>query len=137
MTFSPLHFLVVDDLVTVRRIIIALLELLGHTAVTEAEDGAHALELLRERHACSIPVNFVITDWNMPVMDGISLVREMRSYGDLHDLPVLMISSEFGHQNLIAATQAGVDGYISKYSLSVELLGETLNRILAAKQEAA
>jgi two-component system chemotaxis response regulator CheY len=136
MKSSELHFLVVDDLITVRRIIIALLELLGHTAVSEAEDGAHALELLRERHAGRNPVNFVITDWNMPVMDGLSLVRAMRSSQDLHHVPVLMVSSEFGHQNLIAAKQAGVDEYISKLSLSADLLGEALNRILIAKQGA-
>lgn len=137
MMCSPLHFLVVDDLLTVRRIIVALLELLGHTAVIEAEDGAHALELLQKQHADGAPVDFVITDWNMPVMDGIGLVRAMRSREETHDLPVLMISSECGHQNLIAARQAGVDGYLSKYSLSVELLGDTLNRILAAKRQAA
>lgn len=136
MTCSPLHILVVDDLVTVRRIIVALLDLLGHTEVSEAEHGEQALELLRSRDANRPPINFVITDWNMPIMDGLGLLNAMRSSTEFRDVPVLMVSSELAHQNLVAAKQAGVDGYLSKFSLSVELLGESLDRILAAKQGA-
>ena len=132
MTRFQLHILVVDDLATVRRIIVALLDLLGHTKVSEAEHGEQALELLRSQKSGQAPINFVITDWNMPVMDGLALLKTMRSSADLNDVPVLMISSELGHQHLIEATRAGVDGYLSKFSLSVEALGETLDRILAA-----
>jgi two-component system chemotaxis response regulator CheY len=129
-----LHFLVVDDLKPVRRIVIALLELLGHTSASEAEDGRQALAILRAPNAGPAPVNFVITDWNMPGMDGLDLVAAMRASESLRDMPVLMISSEIGEQHLVSAKTSGVDGFLSKFSLSVELLGQEIDNILAAKR---
>jgi two-component system chemotaxis response regulator CheY len=133
VTSPPMHFLVVDDIATVRRIIIAMLELLGHTVVSEAEDGAHALEVLHAERSSGRPVDFVITDWNMPVMDGLGLIKAMRSVEEWRDLPVLVISSELAHQNVAAAMEAGANGYISKFSLSADLLGENFKRVLATE----
>jgi two-component system chemotaxis response regulator CheY len=134
MAIPELHFLVVDDLKPVRRIVIALLELLGHTSTSEAEDGHQALAILRAPNTGPAPVNFVITDWNMPGMDGLDLVAAMRASEELRDLPVLMISSEIGEHNLVSAKTSGVDGFLSKFSLSVELLGQEIDNILAAKR---
>lgn len=134
MAVPELHFLVVDDMKPMRRIIIALLELLGHTSASEAENGRHALEILRTSNAGASPISFVITDWNMPVMDGLGLVAEMRTSEALRDVPVLMISSEIGPKSLLPGEMPGVDGYLSKFSLSVELLGETVENILLAKR---
>jgi two-component system chemotaxis response regulator CheY len=134
MAIPELHFLVVDDLKPVRRIVIALLELLGHTSTFEAEDGCQALAILRARSTCSAPINFVITDWNMPGMDGLDLVAAMRASEGLRDMPVLMISSEIGEQNLLSAKTSGVDGFLSKFSLGVEMLGREIDNILATKR---
>ena len=110
---TELHFLVVDDFSTMRRIVSNLLKELGYARVSEAEDGEKALKLLRAADA-PLPVNFVVTDWNMPVMDGLTLLQTIRSTAELNHLPVLMVTAEAKKDNIIAAAQAGADGYIVK-----------------------
>jgi two-component system chemotaxis response regulator CheY len=104
-----LHFLVVDDFSTMRRIVRNLLKESGFTNVSEAEDGQVALNRL---HAGGI--DFVVTDWNMPNMDGLTLLQTIRSTPTLRHLPVLMITAEAKKENIIAAAQAGANGYIVK-----------------------
>lgn len=130
----PFHFLVVDDLPTTRFMIVALLKRLGHTTVSEAEDGEQALKRLQSSEAPGTPVNFVITDWHMPVMDGLTLLRTIRASADLLHLPVLMITSEAESDNISAATQAGADGYLVKPALSAAIFKETLNKILVKRE---
>lgn len=127
------HFLVVDDLPTVRRIVVALLKALGHSKVSEAEDGEKALKLLQSGDALGTPINFVVTDWNMPVMDGLALLQTIRATANLQHLPVLMITAEAEANNIIAATKAGADGYILKPSLNAVILKQTLEKILMKK----
>ncbi len=133
----PLHILVVDDLSTVRQVVIALLKKLGHTIVTEASDGKQALELLQSGETADMPVNFILTDWNMPVMDGMALVKSIRASTGLRHLPVLMITFEAQADSIAAAAQAGVDGFIVKLSLNAALLQETLDEILTRRGLAA
>lgn len=135
--FPEFHFLVVDDLPTVRCIVVALLKALGHTKVSEAEDGKKALKLLQSEDAPGTPINFVVTDWNMPVMDGLALLKTIRATVDLQHLPVLMITAEAETENIIAATQAGADGYILKPALNARIFKETLEKILTERGLAA
>ncbi len=106
---STLKFLVVDDFSTMRRIVRNLLKELGFLNVEEAEDGAVALSRLKAGG-----VDFVVSDWNMPNMDGLTLLQSVRADPALKHLPVLMITAEAKKENIIAAAQAGASGYIVK-----------------------
>lgn len=104
-----MKILVVDDFSTMRRIIRNLLRDLGFDNAEEADDGATALPMLK-----SGKFNFLITDWNMPIMEGIDLVRTIRADGALRELPILMVTAEARREQIVAAAQAGVNGYIVK-----------------------
>lgn len=120
-----LKFLVVDDFSTMRRILRNLLKELGFTNVEEAEDGNAALAKLRREH-----FDFVISDWNMEGMDGFQLLQAIRADGELKDLPVLMVTAEAKKENIVAAAQAGANGYIVKPFTSA-VLDEKLTKIFA------
>ena len=107
---GKIRFLVVDDFSTMRRIVRNLLKELGFTNVEEAEDGAVALQRLKSGGG----IDFVVTDWNMPNMDGLTLLQSIRADANLKHLPVLMITAEAKKENIIAAAQAGASGYIVK-----------------------
>src|SRR5690606_27504622 len=107
MTDKNIRFLVVDDFSTMRRIIRNLLKDLGFDNVEEAEDGAMALRKLREGS-----FNFIVSDWNMPNMDGLTMLQNIRADEALKDIPVLMVTAEAKKENIIAAAQAGANGYI-------------------------
>jgi two-component system chemotaxis response regulator CheY len=118
-------FLIVDDFSTMRRIVRNLLKELGYTNADEAEDGAVALQKLE-----SMPTefNFVVSDWNMPNMDGLTLLQKIRSSPQLKHLPVLMITAEAKKENIIAAAQAGASGYIVK-PFTAATLSEKMEKI--------
>jgi len=128
---NDFHFFVVDDCSTMRCIIINLLKELGYASVSEAEDGEKALKLLQENDPI-LPINFVVTDWNMPVMDGFILLQRIRENAKLKNLPVLMVTAEAKKDNIIAAAQAGADGYIVK-PFNSATLKENLDRILTKR----
>lgn len=123
MSDPKTRFLVVDDFSTMRRIVRNLLKELGFANVDEAEDGAVALQKLK-----SSPFDFVVTDWNMPNMDGLTLLQSIRADPALKHLPVLMITAEAKKENIIAAAQAGASGYIVK-PFTGATLSEKLNKI--------
>jgi len=106
---SKIKFLVVDDFSTMRRIVRNLLKELGYTQAEEAEDGAVALQKLKGGG-----FDFVVSDWNMPNMDGLQLLQAVRADPALKHLPVLMITAEAKKENIIAAAQSGASGYIVK-----------------------
>ncbi len=116
-------FLVVDDFSTMRRIVRNLLKELGYSNVDEAEDGQMALSKLR-----SEPFDFVISDWNMPVMDGLTMLQNIRSDPALSKMPVLMVTAEAKKENIIAAAQAGANGYVVK-PFTAATLDEKLAKI--------
>lgn len=118
-----MKFLVVDDFSTMRRIVRNLLKELGFTNVDEAEDGAIALQKLQAGG-----FDFVVTDWNMPNMDGLTLLQSIRATPALKHLPVLMITAEAKKENIIAAAQAGANGYIVK-PFTAGTLSEKLTKI--------
>lgn len=119
-------FLVVDDFSTMRRIIKNLLHDLGYSDVTEADDGQTALPLLKAGE-----FDFLITDWNMPGMPGLDLVKAVRADARLAKLPVLMLTAEAKREQIIEAAQAGVNGYVIK-PFTAETLKEKLDKILSA-----
>ena len=101
--------LVVDDMPSMRRVVISLLRESGYTTVVEAENGDQGLHRLRHE-----PFDCVVTDWNMPVKSGIDMLREIRSDPLLQHLPVLLVTAEASRENVIAAAKAGASGYIVK-----------------------
>ena len=123
MSDPKLKFLVVDDFSTMRRIVRNLLKELGYSNVDEAEDGAVALQKLK-----SAPYDFVVTDWNMPNMDGLALLQSIRRTPQLKHLPVLMVTAEAKKENIIAAAQAGASGYVVK-PFTAATLAEKLDKI--------
>ena len=129
---TELHFLVVDDFSTMRRILSGLLKELGYTNIREAEDGEKALRILRPGPSDVVAIDFVVTDWNMPLMDGLELLKQIRADSALCHLPVLMVTAEAKRENIIAAAQAGADGYIVK-PFNAVTLKEKLDKILLKK----
>ncbi|WP_085282424.1 chemotaxis response regulator CheY [Colwellia chukchiensis] len=101
--------LVVDDFSTMRRIIKNLLRDLGFTNISEADDGSTALPMLKDGD-----FDFVVTDWNMPGMQGIDLLKAIRADEKLAHIPVLMVTAEAKKEQIVMAAQAGVNGYIVK-----------------------
>ncbi|MCL7929262.1 chemotaxis response regulator CheY [Halomonas llamarensis] len=123
MADKNMSFLVVDDFPTMRRIVRSLLKELGFTNVEEAEDGQDALNKLRAGS-----FEFVVSDWNMPNLDGLEMLKEMRQDDALKELPVLMVTAEAKKENIIAAAQAGANGYVVK-PFTAATLEEKLNKI--------
>ncbi|MGD9834803.1 MAG: chemotaxis response regulator CheY [Piscinibacter sp.] len=125
-----MKILVVDDFSTMRRIIKNLLRDLGFTNMEEADDGSTALPMLK-----SGKFDFLITDWNMPVMEGIQLLKEIRADPALADLPVLMVTAEARREQIVLAAEAGVNGYIVKPFTAQTLeqkIGKIFERLNAA-----
>jgi two-component system chemotaxis response regulator CheY len=126
-----LSFLVVDDFSTMRRIIRNLLNDLGYAQVTEADDGNTALPLLKNGK-----FDFLITDWNMPGMPGLELLKYVRAEPRLAKMPVLMLTAEAKREQIVEAAQAGVSGYVIK-PFTAATLKEKIDKILAAQATAA
>ncbi len=123
---KDLKFLVVDDFSTMRRIIKNLLHDLGYSNVTEADDGKTALPMLQAGS-----FDLLITDWNMPGMPGLDLIKAVRADAKLAKMPVLMLTAEAKREQIIEAAQAGVNGYVIK-PFTAETLKEKLDKILGA-----
>jgi two-component system chemotaxis response regulator CheY len=121
-----MKFLVVDDFATMRRIIKSVLNDLGYSNVAEADDGSTALPLLRDGN-----FDFLITDWNMPDMPGLDLLKAVRANEKLAKLPVLMLTAEAQRDQIVAAAKAGVSGYIIK-PFTADVLKKKLTAILSA-----
>lgn len=119
-----IKILVVDDFATMRKVIRNLLKQAGYENVTEAEDGVAAMNVLK-----STKIDFVISDWNMPNMTGIELLRAVRSDNELAALPFLMVTAESLKENVVEAVKAGVSNYIVK-PFTAEVLGEKIEKIL-------
>lgn len=119
-----MKFLVVDDSPTMRRIVCNALREIGYTDLQEAEDGQKALEVLEGE-----PVDFVITDWNMPNMNGLDLTKSIRNHPTHATLPILMITTRGMKEDVIAAMHARVNNYIVK-PFTPEVLRDKINMIL-------
>ena len=120
---KDMKILVVDDFSTMRRIIKNLLRDLGFTNADEADDGNTALPMLK-----SGKYDFLVTDRNMPGMTGIDLLKTVRADDDLKTLPVLMVTAEAKRDQIVAAAQAGVNGYVVK-PFTAAVLKEKIEKI--------
>ncbi len=119
-----LKILVVDDFATMRKVIRNLLKQSGFENIVEAEDGIAALKALKSQK-----VDFIISDWNMPNMSGIELLKAVRGDDELKELPFLMVTAEALKDNVVAAVKAGVSNYIVK-PFSAEVLNEKIEKIV-------
>jgi two-component system, chemotaxis family, chemotaxis protein CheY len=128
---KDMTFLVVDDYSTMRRIVKNLLHDLGYANVTEADDGNTALPLLQAGG-----IDFLITDWNMPGMPGLDLLKAVRASDKLKKMPVLMLTAEAKREQIVEAAQAGVNGYVIK-PFTAATLKEKIDKILESRANAA
>jgi len=127
---KDMKFLVVDDYSTMRRIVKNLLHDLGYAQVQEADDGNTALPMLKAG-----AFDFLITDWNMPGMPGLDLLKAVRSDDRLAKLPVLMLTAEAKREQIVEAAQAGVNGYVIK-PFTAATLKEKIDKILESRASA-
>lgn len=118
-----MKILIVDDFSTMRRIIKNLLRDLGFANTLEADDGSSALPILRAGG-----IDFLVTDWNMPGMSGLDLLKSVRGDPNLASLPVLLVTAEAKKDQIIAAAQAGVNGYVVK-PFTAQTLKEKIDKI--------
>lgn len=126
MAWNPnMKVLVVDDMSTMRRIVRNIFKQLGVGNVVEAENGSDALSKLK-----ADKFDFVVSDWNMPVMAGIELLRKIRADEELKHIPVLMVTAEAQKENLVEAIQAGVSNYVVK-PFTAETIRQKLDKIFA------
>ena len=130
MNNKTIKILVVDDFATMRKVVRNLLKQIGYENIIEAEDGVSALKVLKSQK-----VDFIVSDWNMPNMTGIELLKEVRKDPALKHLPLLMVTAEAKKENIIEAAQAGASGYIVK-PFTAATLDEKLGKIFQAMQKA-
>ena len=122
---TNMRVLVVDDFSTMRKIVKNILRQLGFTNIVEADDGSTAWEVLNKDN-----IDFIVSDWNMPNMSGIELLRKVRGSEEYADIPFLMVTAEAQQENIIEAVQAKVSNYIVK-PFTPETLGQKIEKIFA------
>ena len=123
---KKMKILIVDDFATMRRIIKNILRQIGFTNILEADDGSTALNILRKEK-----VDLVITDWNMPKMSGLELLKAIRTDEKLKDIPVMMVTAEALKENIIEAVKAGVNQYIVK-PFTAQTLQQKIEKIFGS-----
>ena len=126
MPNKNMKILTVDDFATMRRIIRNMLRQLGYNNILEADDGVSALALLQREK-----IDFVISDWNMPNMNGLELLQTMRADEHLKTIPVLMVTAETLKENILEAVKAGVNNYVVK-PFTAETLRDKIHTIFSA-----
>ncbi len=123
-----MRFITVDDSSTMRRIIKNTIKRIGYgDDVLEAENGKEALEILN-----TTPVDVIITDWNMPVMDGLTFVKKVRADKRFDDVPIIMVTTEAAKEDIITALKAGVNNYIVK-PFTPDVLKDKIDTVLGLK----
>jgi two-component system chemotaxis response regulator CheY len=124
-----IQILVVDDFPTMRKIVKSVLKQLGYSNISEAEDGQQALDFLRNNGN----VEFIVSDWNMPNMTGIELLKSVRADPKLRNLPFLMVTAEADKDNIVEAVKSGVNNYIVK-PFNAATMKEKIEKIFANKK---
>ena len=122
---TKMKVLVVDDFSTMRRIVKNILRQLGFENIVEADDGENAVRKLESER-----IDFVVSDWNMPNMSGLDLLKWVRSHDEFKDLPFLMVTAEAQKENVLEAVKAKVSNYIVK-PFTAETLSEKIEKIFA------
>ncbi len=129
---SKIKFLIVDDFPTMRRIVKTLLKQIGFADIVEAEDGEKAYEYLKAHPE----IEFVVSDWNMPNMTGLELLKTVRNDPKLKHLPFVMVTAEAEKENIIEAVKSGVNNYVVK-PFTAQTLKEKLDRVFEALEKKA
>jgi two-component system chemotaxis response regulator CheY len=131
MSLPPnnIHILVVDDFPTMRKIVKSVLKQLGFNNISEAEDGENALQILRANNS----IEFIVSDWNMPKITGIELLKAVRADPKLKHLPFLMVTAEADKENIVEAVKAGVNNYIVK-PFNAATMREKIEKIFVSKK---
>lgn len=122
-----MKMLVVDDSPTMRRIVVQMLKRIGYTQIIEAGDGKEALERLKAEG----DFRMLLTDWNMPVMNGLELTQAVRSDAALAKLPILMVTTRNMKQDIITAMRSGVNNYITK-PFDPKTIREKIDKVMSA-----
>lgn len=125
---SDMKILVIDDMATMRKIIKNMLQQIGFKNITEADDGATAWPMIQEALGSPEPYEFIVSDWNMPQMSGLDLLKKVRETEELKKLPFLMITAEAEQGNVVIAVKAGVSNFIVK-PFSAAVLKEKIEKI--------
>ena len=125
---ADMKILVVDDMATMRKIIKNMLGQIGFTNITQAGDGSTAWPLIEKANKEGIPYEFILSDWNMPKMSGLDLLKKMRSTDEFKKTPFLMITAEAEQGNVVIAVKAGVSNFIVK-PFSAQVLKEKIDKI--------
>ena len=125
---TKMKVLIVDDMQTMRKILKNMMVKMGCTDVHEADDGIPALKLIQEAEKNGEPFKFIMSDWNMPGMTGLDLLKNLRADEKFKKLPFLMITAEGEQANVITAVKAGVSNFVVK-PFSVNVLQEKINKI--------
>lgn len=129
MPFNPkMKILIVDDMSTMRKIIKNMLGKMGCDDLTEADDGAPAWEMIQEAHTAGKPYEFIVSDWNMPQLTGLELLKNIRADERFKTLPFLMVTAEAEQANVITAVKAGVSNFVVK-PFSIVSLKEKIDRV--------
>ena len=129
MVDNKIKILVVDDFATMRKVVRNLLKQGGYDDIVEAEDGVMALKALKSQK-----IDFVVSDWNMPNMSGLELLKAVRADAELAKTPFLMVTAEALQDNVVAAVKAGVNNYIVK-PFTAEVLNEKIKKIIEGIQK--
>lgn len=129
---TKLHFLVVNDSPYIQHVIVSLLKEVGYIRVSEAIDGVMALRAIKTASSMGTPVQFIITDGAMPIMDGVDMIRQIRAEPTMHDAPILMMTENASKEDVIAAHDAGVNGYVVR-PFNVANMRNKIETLLIAK----
>ena len=122
--------IVIDDMMTMRKIIQKMLAQIGFTNVVEADDGATAWPMIEEAAAKGEPFDFIVSDWNMPQMSGLDLLKKIRATEGISKTPFLMITAEAEQSNVVKVVQAGVSNFVVK-PFKPEVLKEKIDKVFA------
>lgn len=125
---ANMKILVIDDMATMRKIIKNMLGQIGFTNITEADDGATALPMIQDAQKTDEPYEFIVSDWNMPQLTGLDLLKQLRATEEYKSLPFLMITAEAEQGNVVIAVKAGVSNFIVK-PFSAQVLKEKIDKI--------
>ncbi len=125
---ANMKILVIDDMATMRKIIKNMLGQIGFTNITEADDGATGLPMIEDAAKTDEPYEFIVSDWNMPQMTGLDLLKHLRATDEFKALPFLMITAEAEQGNVVIAVKAGVSNFIVK-PFSAQVLKEKIDKI--------
>ena len=125
---ADMKIIVIDDMSTMRKIIKNMLGQMGFKNISEADDGATALPLLKQAYESGEPFEFIISDWNMPNLNGLDMLKQIKEDDNLKDTPFLMVTAEAEQSNVVIAVKAGVSNFIVK-PFSAQVLKEKIGKI--------